>query len=125
MVLGLAFALGVPTAFAGLATRAPAAAAVSAPSISPAIPAAIPEPVVHPPAPARRIILPVRVYHPARPSIVMRPGAQPSVIRSLRVREPVVFLTIDDGYFPDARVASLAKAGIPMTAFLVGDAVHQ
>jgi peptidoglycan/xylan/chitin deacetylase (PgdA/CDA1 family) len=129
LTFGCALALGAPAAVAGVVTASPPAVAADAiPSVS------ISAPVVPRAAEPSRAVararlaapaLPVRVYHPARPSIVMRPGAPPAVVSSIRVREPVVFITIDDGYFPDPRVATLARDGLPMSVFLVADAFNK
>jgi peptidoglycan/xylan/chitin deacetylase (PgdA/CDA1 family) len=80
-------------------------------------------PVLPPPPPKPRPRSPVPIYHTAKPVHVLRQGRPTHVIRRLNVRQPVVFITIDDGYVTDPRVLGLVRAwGLPVTVFLTEDA---
>jgi peptidoglycan/xylan/chitin deacetylase (PgdA/CDA1 family) len=61
------------------------------------------------------------VPSPPRPvHEIVPPGPRARVVFSIRTREPVVFVTIDDGFFRDPRViAFIAEHRWPITAFLI------
>lgn len=49
----------------------------------------------------------------------------PPVISKIKTKNKVVFLTIDDGYYTDPKMAKvLAKYGVPVTQFLTDNAVN-
>ena len=70
---------------------------------------------------------PVPVYHATRRlEMHAGPGRALSILHSLRVHQPVVFITIDDGYTRDARVLGfLRRTHLPVTLFLVDDAAQR
>lgn len=64
------------------------------------------------------------VGHAAAP--LFTDPANPPVIYRVPTRQPVVFLTVDDGWTQDPGfLRMVAQAGVPVTAFLVGRALQE
>jgi peptidoglycan/xylan/chitin deacetylase (PgdA/CDA1 family) len=64
------------------------------------------------------IVAPV-IYHATHP-LVLTPSAIAPLIDHVHVTQPVVFITIDDGFIRDPRVPPLIKRlGLPVSLFLI------
>lgn len=62
------------------------------------------------------------------PAVAKAPGptAAVPVVYNIRTTKPIVFLTIDDGWFRDPKfVATLQRAHVPTSLFLIRDAARQ
>ncbi|MGZ4140947.1 MAG: polysaccharide deacetylase family protein [Actinomycetota bacterium] len=123
IVLGLASLSGRPAPEKPPAASAPIPSFAEDSLLERPIPGATEAPtietIVPPPSTARAPSkAPVRapvVYHGTSTS---QPSAGVPLLNHVNVRQPVVFITIDDGYYRDSRVPALMK-GIPLSLFLI------
>jgi len=97
-------------------------AATEEPTRPPAHPSAQGTPAGDPPQPTPALLPPP----PPADAVPLTAGPVAPVFTRLRTDQPVVFITIDDGWTRDARAARLIKdLNLPVTLFLIDAAVRE